>query len=449
MNKPPLIKCQALAAACLLACVGSPGHAREADLVKEADQFIASKPEPLQRFLHTLYMEGEWNAVLNFNLLGLAAMESGDVDLATKAFEQSVVRIQRIYADDPNAERARSLWNAEEVKDFKGEPYERASAFLYRGLLYLLANDWDNARASFRQAEWQNAIGQTEKYDRSFALPLYLAAWVSQCHADSSQASQLMTSARSFAQDPFIQNHAQAMPRHLTFIERGIGPEKVTLGEQKVVLGFLPRVDSSPGLQVVYQDGMVPSRTAAVAGRVDWLAMTRGGRPIQGVLEGKAAFRQGAEGVSSAALEVSNNLYQSLSQMDNASLADMRHTANLGLGIALVGGLAAWLSRSVNAEADTRYWGSLPAQWTLEADADRMLQVQRVLIGGKAPGHKAVWVAQHRVGTSCSFAWVREQSVMAEEDGGIGNPSSWPAEPQERDREEANRSLREMLRREF
>jgi hypothetical protein len=35
-------------------------------------------------------------------------------------------------------------------------------------------------------------------------------------------------------------------------------------------------------------------------GRVDWLALTSGGRPIQGVLEGRAAFKEGTQGVSQA-----------------------------------------------------------------------------------------------------------------------------------------------------
>lgn len=424
-------------------------HASERDLIKEADQFIASKPEPLQRFLHTLYMEGEWNAVLNFNLLGLAAMEVGEAALAAKAFEQSVARIQRIYADEPNAERARSLWNSEKVKDFKGEPYERAATFLYRGLLYLLANDWDNARASFRQAEWQNAIGQTEKYDRSFALPLYLAAWVSQCHGDNAQAAELLKSARGMAPDPFIRSHPDTLPRHLTLIEQGTGPEKVTLGEAKAVLGFLPRTDSTANRMEVKYRNAVPEAPSSVAGRVDWLALTRGGRPIQGVLEGKAAFKENAQGVSQAAMEVSGNLYQSLSQMNNVALADMRRMANVGLGVAVIGGLASWLSRSVNAEADTRYWGSLPAQWMLDTSPTQPLAVDKVLVDSQEPRHRAVWVPQHRFGNGCSFAWVRGASALAEEDGGTGNPSSWPAEPQERDREEANQAFRGMLRREF
>jgi len=108
----------------------------EKRLAAEADRFVADKPAELQRILHTLYMEGEWNAVLNLDLLGLAAIEAGRPRLAERAFDMAAARILRIYADDPNARQARSLWSAESVKDWKGEPYERAMTFYYRGLLY-------------------------------------------------------------------------------------------------------------------------------------------------------------------------------------------------------------------------------------------------------------------------------------------------------------------------
>jgi hypothetical protein len=72
-----------------------------------------------------------------------------------------------------------------------------------------------------------------------------------------------------------------------------------------------------------------------------------------------------------------------------------------------------------------------------------------VLVGGQEPRYRSGWVHRHQFGNGCSFTLVRDASVMAEEDGGIGNPSGWPAEPKERDREEANRSFRGTLRRDF
>ncbi|MEC8183119.1 MAG: hypothetical protein VX123_13805 [Pseudomonadota bacterium] len=49
----------------------------------------------------------------------------------------------------PAAGLARSNFAREDVKDFKGEPFERAMVFYYLGLSYLALGDFENARASF------------------------------------------------------------------------------------------------------------------------------------------------------------------------------------------------------------------------------------------------------------------------------------------------------------
>jgi hypothetical protein len=176
----------------------------EKQLTKEADDFIANKPEELKPFFHTLYMEGEWNAVLNLDLLALASLELSRRDFARSALDESTARILRIYANDPNAEKAKSLWAAESVKDFKGEPYERAMAFYYRGLLYLEDGDAGNASAAFLQSDFQNSLGLKEHYDRSFALPTYLAAWIQECTGNHERATDLRKQAQNGMVDPFF-----------------------------------------------------------------------------------------------------------------------------------------------------------------------------------------------------------------------------------------------------
>lgn len=113
----------------------------------DVQSFIASKPIPLQPFFKTLFEEGERNAVLNYDRLGLAALENKNFDIADKAFDMAITRIDAIYADNAAAEAARSKFHEEAVKDFKGESYERAMTYYYRGLLYLNSGEYDNARA--------------------------------------------------------------------------------------------------------------------------------------------------------------------------------------------------------------------------------------------------------------------------------------------------------------
>ncbi len=111
--------------------------------------FVGNKPTVLQPFFKTMFEEGERNAVLNKDRLGLAAIENKNYDIATYVFDDAIARIDTIYSDNPAAEQARSKFNEEKVKDFKGESYERAMTYYYRGLLYLRTGEYDNARAAF------------------------------------------------------------------------------------------------------------------------------------------------------------------------------------------------------------------------------------------------------------------------------------------------------------
>lgn len=421
----------------------------EKRLVPEADKFVQDKPEALRRFLHTLYMEGEWNAVLNLDLLSLAAIEVKRYDLAERALDMANERILRIYADDPNAEKARSLWSSESVKDWKGEPYERAMSFYYRGLLYLRAGDYQNARAAFLQADIQNAFGQYEKYDaNSFALMRWLAAWASHCDGDSRRATELAAGAMKGAPDPFFRTIGTQFPAHLTIYEIGLGPEKVTLGETKSVLGFLPEPDVSGQPRVSYQ-GTSPAPVAAdVAANIDWVAMTRGGRPIQGILDGKALFKQNTAAVADVAGALSQGaVYAALSNVgkDNASVT--RSLGSLGLAGSMVGLLADSLSRATNAEADTRYWASLPKKIYVQGLAQSVPDGNiRFATVGNATGRAPMLSGKQG---KCSFAWSRELSALAAEEGGVANPSPWPAEPVESGRAQANTVFREQIRSSF
>ncbi len=104
----------------------------------------------LQPVVQQLLQEGDRNFVLNHLRLGVQAMEIGQYDVAAQSFDQALGIITSVYADSESAARARSLWIEEGSKDFRGEPYERAMAFYYRGLLDLMDGEYDTARSSFR-----------------------------------------------------------------------------------------------------------------------------------------------------------------------------------------------------------------------------------------------------------------------------------------------------------
>jgi hypothetical protein len=422
----------------------------EKQLTKEADAFIANKPEELKPFFHTLYMEGEWNAVLNLDLLALASLELSRRDIARAALDESTARIQRIYANDPNAEKAKSLWAAESVKDFKGEPYERAMAFYYRGLLYLADADPDNASAAFLQADYQNALGLKEHYDRSFALPTYLAAWVQECTGNHERALDLRRQAQGGMVDPFYQQlPPDAFPKHLTLIERGIGPEKVTLGEAHAILGFLPQPDLQGQMRIDYAKPPDGRTVEGVAANVDWLALTRGGRPIQGILDNKAAFKQTTGNIAAAADTLGEvSFYSSLSTLGQNKFDVARNLGMMGAGASVVGALASILSHNANSEADTRYWASLPKFVMVNGDLDDATVVVKSFQATIASKPRPVMISA-RIANRCSLDFGREVSALDAIQGGVGNPDPWPAAPVETHRAVANDAFRTMLRSTF
>ena len=103
------------------------------------------------------------NRVLNQMEVGARAFWRADYPAAKPALDDAILRIDSVFSDNANAAKARKLWYDEGSKDFKGEPYERAMAFLYRGLIYLRDADYENARAAFRRGLMQDAYWRAPK----------------------------------------------------------------------------------------------------------------------------------------------------------------------------------------------------------------------------------------------------------------------------------------------
>src|SRR5664280_1262498 len=163
-----------IALAVLEGCSSQPSRPSVPDRLPE---FISSQTPALQPYLKQLYAEGERNAVLNFNGLGVAALVHGQPGLAAKAFDQSIQRIESVRTGGLDINAAKSKFSTEASKDFKGEPYEKAMVYYYRGLLYLQGGDYSNAAASFGQVNVEDSVAENEAYQADFASAKLLQAW--------------------------------------------------------------------------------------------------------------------------------------------------------------------------------------------------------------------------------------------------------------------------------
>lgn len=301
----------------------------------EIDAFLANKPEVLKPYYRTLFTGGERNSVLNFQRLGLVAIDNGLWKDAEWAFDHALDRIEAIFGDNAQAAAARSAFHNEANKDYKGEPYERSMAYYYRGLLYLRAGDYDNARATFKSAEYQDTLSDTETFQSDFAVMDYLIGWTQRCQGQDSSAAE------SFAVAAKAQPGLTAPPPgdNVLFIaEMGNGPLKARGGAQEQTLMFQSGASyPENSAQFEVTSGKFAKTVQTVqASSVNFQASTRGGRPIDGILNGKAQLKSG----TSMAGDVLMNSGDSTMMM---------------VGIA-----AKLFSGGVKTKADIRQWDGLP-----------------------------------------------------------------------------------------
>ncbi len=388
----------------------------------EIASFVAMRPEALRPFYKSLFIEGERNAVLNFNRLGLAAMEMGYISHAEWAFDRSIDKIEAIYANNPQAKAAKSKFKAESVKDYKGEPYERAMAYYYRGLLYLKEGDFENARAVFRAGEYQDTVSESEDFQADFAVLNYLNGW--SLHCQGREAGEAFARAQEFR--PGI---VPPLPEHnmLFIAEIGSGPIKYGAGEYKEILKFKP--DTRYGETSAFygirdaedNDKQLPTYLAS---STYWQATTRGGRPVDGILEGKAEFKKTTQTVGNVAMEAGK-----ITALAGLASGDS-DAALVGAGLAVVGGLFKAVSKSSKPEADTRRWENLPDGILVSTDSITFGQPYKFgafYSGADGAQNVAEPTQAYLTGSNgtCGIVWSRSRSALNVGESSPGARQSW------------------------
>ncbi|MEO8377854.1 MAG: hypothetical protein ABI579_09310, partial [Candidatus Sumerlaeota bacterium] len=121
-----------------------------------------------------LMAEGHRNWVLNLNEIAVAAMKLDEREIAKRSLDESILEINAVFGETPEAAKARNIFFDEDAKLFKGDPYERSMTFLYRGILYMQDEDWENARACFRSANLQDTFAEEEQNRTDWVIFDYL-----------------------------------------------------------------------------------------------------------------------------------------------------------------------------------------------------------------------------------------------------------------------------------
>ncbi|MCG5498951.1 hypothetical protein [Ectothiorhodospira variabilis] len=395
----------------LVACSASAHHqamrdSGDKDLDPGTLAKLEDKPEPLQAHYKAVLAGDPSSQVLYQMRLGLEAMGHGEYQIAANSFDVVLAHIESEFGTTEQAKQARRLWYEEGMKDFRGEPYERAMAYYYRGLLYLREADYQNARASFRSGVLQDAFAEELQYRADFALLMFLEGWASHLLGDTELARDSFEEARA---------HRPALPLPaadsdcLVIVETGTAPRKLADGVGQYQLKLFRGRGFEADKVALQRDGswdnMFPIEDIA------WQAKTRGGRPVDHILKGQAVLKGRVDDVGSTVADAGTTVTL-LSPLLQGQMSEIRGGA---AALSAVGLSSMLVAQRMNPRADTRTWDNLPDRVHLAMCDENEAELNvRFLNPRGAPIGSIQQVLLHMDRQGNRFGWIRSPETLAQ-----------------------------------
>lgn len=272
----------------------------------------------------------------------LEALRRGHYAEAKALLDDALITIEANSAGDKTAKKARSYFSEEARKTFRGEPYERVMAYFYRGILYWMDGELDNARACFRSAQLHDSDTENREYASDYVLLDYLDGFATtKLAGDGSDAFKRAQAASKAGALPPYNPKANA----LFFIECGNGPTKYATGEYGEQLRFHEGRSDAHSALLAIGEQTIPLRPYD---NLNYQATTRGGRVMDYVLANKAVFKSATDTAGNVAL------------ISGAVVAQNRHNQEAALGLLAFGLVSKIVSAATIPAADTRCWNNLP-----------------------------------------------------------------------------------------
>jgi hypothetical protein len=303
-----------------------------------------------------------------------AAMRRAQFEVAKPLLDDALLTLGGVYGKDAEARKSRSYFSKEARKTFIGEPYERSMAYFYRGVIYWMDGELDNARACFRSAEFEDSDAESAKYKGDWVLPDYLDGLATaKLGGDGKDAyERAKGNARNINLPEFNLN-----ANVLCLVEYGPGPRKYATGKYQEQLKF--RNAPGPIYSAQIKAGTI-NQQVAPCDDLHFQATTRGGRVMDHVLANKAVFKSATDTIGDVAI---------LSGAILASQDNDRGAANeVGLGLVAAGILSKVVSAATTPQADTRTWDNLPQFISFAAlklpPGTNVLTVEFNDVGGRA-----------------------------------------------------------------
>ena len=205
------------------------------------------------------------NFVLNNDRLGSAALAAYDLNTAEAAFVRSYEVINSVGVNDGGRSLGAALVS-ENIKVWKGEPFERAMVNFYLGVVYYMRHDYGNARGAFENALFKlrdygegDQKDQYQNVESNFVLGYLMLARCYQQLGRPDQAQKNFERVVSLRPDLASLADASYIEKAnlVLIVDFGRGPQKVANADGAFV-GFQP---------TPRQQGPIPLPAVDVDGR--------------------------------------------------------------------------------------------------------------------------------------------------------------------------------------
>lgn len=281
-------------------------------------------------------IEAPEDEALDRNALGLAELASGNVEAAHRQFLEAFHDLDDLTAS--TGETVAAVVGTSRARRWKGDPHERCMNAYYLGICSWLLDDVDNAAAAFKAGILRDADSAEGAARSDFALLHLLSGMAERTarHEDRGRDA-LRAAAGLLPGTPFADPDSTADANVLVVIDRGFGPVRVPTGPEGAWVAF--RGSRGRGRASVLYEGAKELARGTPAVDVQWQAMTRGDKVLDGVNKGKAVVKSVAEVAGVYRLGTARN----------------DSDAAVGAGLLLT-------SLLISSEADLRTWETLPAE---------------------------------------------------------------------------------------
>jgi len=298
--------------------------------------------DPITDGQHAIESGPEKDKVLWQYRMALTYIRQGKFGEARPLLDEAITRISNILGKDEAARKARGYFTPEAKKNFIGEPYERAMAYYYRGILYWMDGEPDNARACFRSAAFEDSDAVDKTYAADYVLLDYLDGLVTaKLGGDGADAFKRAAESAKLSSPPPYDARANV----IFFVDYGAAPMKYGMGEYGQKLMFRASATPIHGIQI-----QIDGKTYKLRPWDDlyFQATTRGGRVMDDILANKAGFKRTTDVAGTAGI------------LGGAVMTQHKDTQVAGIGLLAAGLISKIASAGTTPEADIRTWDNLP-----------------------------------------------------------------------------------------